>query len=334
MTLTEPQSSPANWGDDFPWISDYLDQLFDDEQRPIFLSWLAHFYQSARAGKLRNGHGLFVAGPPGSGKTFLSNVLISKLMGGHQEVSAFVLGTTQFITAHEKPVWTVDDAVASTDNRAHTLYSQLVKKIIANFSLPYHPKGINAVDQEWLGRLIVTLNDDPESIQMLPSIEHSVLDKVIFLKAADTSIDFTDAAQLVAKELPAFAAFIRDWVIPEDHRGDWRFGVKSWQHPDLLNIAKQASSTAGLAELLDLWRREWFRQDDVDEWNGTALELMKDLGEVESIKSLVHKTVTHRNSLGKNLSKLIREGTPWISASPQKNSSTRYTITSLLRKAA
>jgi hypothetical protein len=314
VDLVTAQQTPAKWGEDFPWVSDYLDQLFDDEQLPIFLSWLAHFYQSARNGQLRNGQGLFVAGPPGSGKTFLSNVLIAKLMGGSQEVSSFILGTTQFITAHEKPVWTVDDAVASSDNRAHTLYSQLVKKVIANFSLPYHPKGVDAVDQEWLGRLIVTLNDDPESIQMLPSVEHSILDKVIFLKADSTTVDFTDSTKIVAKELPAFAAFLRDWETPQELKGDWRFGIKSWQHPDLLQHAKQASPTAGLSELLDLWRRAWFRQDDVDEWNGTALELMKDLSETESIKSLVRSTVTSRGMLGRGLSKLVTEGTPWISS--------------------
>lgn len=41
---------------------------------------------------------------------------------------------------------------------------------------------------------------------------------------------------------------------------------------------------------------------------------MKDLSETESIKSLVRSTVTSRGMLGRGLSKLVTEGTPWISS--------------------
>jgi hypothetical protein len=326
VKLTVAQKAPAVWGTDFPWISSYLDQLFDKEQRDIVLSWIHHFYSSAAAGRLRNGLGLFVAGPPGSGKTFLSNVLISKLMGGSQEVSTFILGKTDFITAHESPVWTIDDAVASSDSKRHSVYSQIVKKVIANFSIPYHPKGKDAVDKEWLGRLIVTLNDDPESIQMLPTVEHSILDKVLFVKANKTTVDFTNSDRIVERELPAFAAFIRDWKIPEGIEGDWRFGIKAWQHPELLQSAKQSSNTAGLVELLDLWRELWFRQSDVDQWMGTATDLMKDMMATESLGSIVRQTVPSRSVLGRDLRKLINEGHEWISTKATKKGSI-YTIT-------
>ena len=307
------QQAPAVWGTDFPWISQYLDELFDAEQLPIFLSWLAHFYNSAAKGKLRNGQGVFVAGPPGSGKTFLSNVLIAKLMGGSQEVSNFVLGKTEFITAHESPVWTIDDAVASSDAKSHNIYSQLVKKVIANFSLPYHPKGKDAVDKEWLGRLIVTLNDDPDSIQMLPTTDHSILDKIDLFKARATTMDFSKGAETVVRELPAFAAFLRGWKTPEKLVGNWRFGVASYHHPELLQTASQSSDTAGIVELLHLWREQWFRQDDSGVWEGTVTELMKDMSATENLSSLVNKFIPSRMTLGRHLSKLVNQDIPWIS---------------------
>jgi hypothetical protein len=326
VEVVQPVKERREWGEGFPWLKGYLEDLFDKEQLRIFLSWIHHFYKSALAGDVRKGQGLFIAGPPGAGKTFLSNVVIGRLMGGTEEVTQFILGETNFNEAHESPVWTVDDAVAASDAKRHDVYSQIVKKVVANFSIPYHPKFKKAVNMPWRGRLIVTLNNDPESIQMLPTIEHSNLDKVIFLLAATTKADFSTGEASVDRELPAFAAFLRDWVIPDDLIGDWRFGVKEYHHPDLLQSAKQSSATAGLVELLDRWRELWFRQSDVDQWQGTATDLLTDMMSTESLGSVVKQTVSSRPAFGRNLHKMINEGHGWI-AHRVTNKGTFYTIT-------
>ena len=215
--------------------------------------------------------------------------------------------------------------MASTDPKRHQVYSQVVKKVIANFKLPYHPKFKKAVNMPWLGRLIVTLNDDPDSIQMLPTTEHSILDKVHFFKVSATETDFSKGEENVGRELPHFAAFLRDFVTPKELAGDYRFGVAAYHHPELLQTAQQSSATAGIVEFLHLWRDQWFRQDDTGVWEGTATELIKDMGQTENLSALVGKFIPSRIILGKDLMKLVNQGPDWIS-SKVSNRGRLYTI--------
>ena len=174
-----------SWAEGFPFIAQYLEGLFDERQREVFLSWLGHFYQSAAAGNPRKGHALFVAGEVGAGKTLLSQHLVGGLMGGHAEATSYILGTTAFNeTLFFEPIWAVDDASANCDSKRHSVYSAAVKKFVANPYQEYHPKFRKAVTHRYNGRLIVTLNADATSIGMLPEMETSIRDKVVLLKAA------------------------------------------------------------------------------------------------------------------------------------------------------
>ena len=52
--------------------------------------------------------------------------------------------------------------------------------------------------------------------------------------------------------------------------GRWDGGLEgSWVHGAVM------PDTAGIVELLHLWREQWFRQDDSGVWEGTTMELMK-----------------------------------------------------------
>jgi len=318
------------WGDGFPWIAGYLTNLFDDQQRAVFLSWLGHFYNNARVGKPRKGHALFVAGDVSAGKTFLSQFVIGTLMGGHQEASSYILGSTSFNESlFSAPVWTVDDATMSSDPKRHALYSQMVKKFVANPYQEFHPKFKKAVTHKFNGRLIVTMNDDATSVKMLPNIEHSILDKLVILKASKQKTNFSGAEARVAQEMPAFADFVSGWQIPAElmTRPDEvaRFGFNSWHHPELMETARDSSSSAGVLELLEMWRPQWFRKNSQPQWTGTATELLGELKATETVSSLVDRVAYSRNSLGTELQHLILQGCNWITF--RRNNNTRtYSI--------
>jgi hypothetical protein len=316
----QPLEKVVNWGEGFPWIANYLTQLFDEQQLKVFLSWLHRFYRGALEGRPKKGQALFVAGPHSAGKTFLSFRVIGGLAGGFAEATDYVLGTTTFngpMFFH--PVWTIDDAVASADPRRHATYSQIVKKIVANPTQQFHAKYKDAVTQRWDGRLVVTLNDDPESIAMLPNIENTILDKITMLLARATTVDFRNGEAEVTKELPAFAAYVRDFVIPEElqlrHAETARFGHDSWHHPELLATARQSSSSAGLAEFLEMWRVDYFRRHaEAAAWEGNATELMVELSSTEGLTLLVNKICPTVGVLTRNLHKLVNQGFPWVTA--------------------
>jgi hypothetical protein len=305
------------WGDGFPWIAAYLDGLFGEDQKPVFLSWLSYFYNNAVAGKPRKGQALFVAGPVGAGKTFLSQRVIGALVGGFQEATDYVLGNTNFNEQlFHAPVWAVDDAVISADSRRVAGYSQMVKKIVANPYQQYHAKFRKAVTFKWNGRLIVTLNDDPESITMLPDIELSILDKIVILRAADPGVSFRGAEEKVANELPYFADYLLGFEIPESlckrPNEVVRFGHDSWHHPELLRTAKQSSASASMRELLNQWRKYYFRGVDKDEWKGNASELTAAMESMDTIAPQVGRVAHNSSAFGRALRKLIAQGTPWI----------------------
>jgi hypothetical protein len=312
-----PTTADRVWGDGFPWISKYLEGLFDDKQRAVFLSWFSHFYQNALAGKPKRGQALFIAGEQSAGKTLLSQRIIGAVMGGHGEATQYLLGETSFNESiFFKPIWAVDDATASTDPRMHAKYSQIIKKTVANPYQEFHCKFKKAVTHRFNGRVIVTLNDDPVSISMLPQIDGTLLDKIVVLRAAAPGVSFDGVEGILNAELPYFVDFLSAYVIPEwmkrNAEETIRFGHDAWHHPDLLAVARDSGSAANLNEVLDIWRVHYFRAESADSWTGSATELFIDMSKNDELKNTLRSTVFSRNVLGRDLQTLVRQGADWI----------------------
>ena len=307
-----PSDGPHAWGERFPYIAATLDSYFDPpEQLPFFLSWLAYAYQNALAGRPRNGQAAFLAGDVNQGKTLVSNVLGGDTLGGHMDASDFLLGESHFNKElFEVGLWTVDDTVPSSDPRRQQLYSAMLKKIPANYSFQYHPKFRDQIMLPWAGRVIITCNADPESIRILPDVEMSLLDKVMLFKVATTDRDFTNAADRIRAELPFFAAFLRDYQIPEQCRGDARFGVKCYHHADLIETAQQSSRTGVFLELLEMFKSSIFSDATREEWVGSSTQLLSDMLNDEITKQVAAKYTP--DQLGRLLGKLEAQRFPGL----------------------
>jgi hypothetical protein len=325
-----PTTSDRAWGDGFPWISKYLEGLFDEKQRAVFLSWFSHFYQNALAGKPKRGQALFVAGEQSAGKTLLSQRIVGAIMGGHGEATQYLLGETTFNESiFFKPVWAVDDATASTDPRMHRKYSEIIKKTVANPYQEFHCKFKKAVTHRFNGRVIVTLNDDPTSLAMLPQIDGSLLDKIVVLRAAAPGVSFDGVEGILNAELPYFVDFLSSYVIPpwlkQNASETVRFGHDAWQHPDLRATAADSCESSSALEILKLWRVHHFRAEDALDWSGSAVELFIDMAKNDEVDRVLQSTFRNPNTLGKRLNQIISRGVPWIK--PYRTSDTRgYTI--------
>lgn len=311
---------PREWEDGFPWLARYLDGLFDATQKTLFLSWLAHFYQHAAAGRPRKGHALFLAGPRSAGKTLLSQRVIAPLVGGFQEATRYILGETTFNESlFHAPIWAVDDAVGAADTRRHSVYSAIVKRLVANPYQEFHPKFRKAVTVRFHGRLVVTLNVDEESIAMLPATDNTILDKLVVLLCRAPGVTFDNAERILEGELPHFADYIATYQIPESVRRNAdetiRFGHDAYFHPDLLQTANDASSSVGMKELLLKWRKYYFRVVDAPTWVGTTMDLLEAMRAIESLRESVRDvTRGNRYVAGRDLAKLHRQGLDWLSA--------------------
>jgi len=322
LSPVQPDATVRSWGDGFPWIAKYLGEIFaTDNQLEIFLSWLGHFYRSALEFKVRKGQAIFVSGDANVGKTFLSQRVIGGLMGGVGEAQRYLLGEEQYNSSlFEKPVWTIDDAVAGADPKSHGRYSQIIKKTVANFTLVYRRMFSDPLTLPWEGRIVVTLNDDPESILMLPNIDTSMLDKVMFFKASKTTVSFGGAEAKVAAEMPAFASFLAAHKIPEHLRGDERYGVKPYHNAELRQRANDNSKGVEFLQLLHLWRTSYFLSQDekVTEWVGNSTALITEMAECESLKGL-RQAFANSITVGKNLNVVVRKNVGWVSVHGRHN---------------
>lgn len=306
-----PTELSAPWGENFPWIANFLDTAIDPhESLPFLMGWLKRFYVSALEGKLLPGQAVFIAGPVGQGKTFFGTEIVSKLMGGGCDASDYLVQGSSFnAELFEVGLWNVDDSSSADSAEAHKRFSGMIKKGVANTKHTYHRKYHDAETVNWNGRIIDTLNDDPESIQAVPHTDGSILDKISLFKFQGNSsfdnIGYVELENTLDAELPHFAAWLRDWELPEEVLGSKRYGVKSYHHPMLLSESRAASSVHGFSEFLGLFLKN-YKADHPTEvaWKGTATSLLLALQNDAELTNSVRMFVPSSRALGRMLASL------------------------------
>ena len=296
VACIEPESNSVEWGVGFPWLAEFIDGLFDPaEQKEYFLAWWKHFYQNGYNRTPQSGQAIFIAGETGVGKTLLSTAIVSKSVGGHVDASSYLLGEERF-TSHvvASPVMSVDDTVPASDQKRHTRYSAMIKKIAANRYHTFEEKFQKAGQVTWLGRVIVTCNLDPESVRLLPNVELSLLDKICLFRCGTTKRVFPNSCELmniVNDELPYLCRWLIDWKVPEHCKGTSRFGVKSYHEAQLYQAALQTSASYSFFELLADFLSAYSScvGKDKQAWEGTATQLLADMSQDPRIGGIANK---------------------------------------------
>lgn len=312
VRVLEPRPEPClKWGDGFPWMAQFLNGFFDPhDSLQYFLSWLHHFYTSARAGKQSQGQAIFIAGPVGVGKTLLGTQVVSRLLGGGCDASGHISGESEFnAEMFEVGVLNVDDTIASTSHEKHLLFSNTVKKFVANRRHRYRAMWKNPTTVEWSGRVFVTLNDDPDSMRAVPYTDASILDKLMLFKASSRGMSFPSAKELqriLDGELPAFARWLVDMDIPKELRSTSRFEVKCYHHPDILEDTRTTHPNHAFSELLDEFLSS-FRLSNPKEivWRGSATQLLTQMLNDPGLEKLTRHYAATPEKMGQRLAKLM-----------------------------
>lgn len=304
LPYRETDHAPT-WGEGFPWVAGFLDRLLGEEQLPYFLSWLSRAYKGAVERTPQRGQAVYIAGPSGTGKSLLSAQVIAPLLGGREEATDYLTGGTRFNKElFSSGMWFIDDATPLSDAKAHRKYSAMMKKMVANSTFMVEGKFLEAVKVPWLGRLVVTCNDDPESLRILPQIDINNRDKLMFFHTSAQPLEERHPEACIKPELGAFAAFLYHYEIPEQCKGGSRFGVEGYLHPDLYAEADDSGPGGIFRELMDNFLNAYFEADpNESELRGPALHIYGLMSLDPAIRSAMDGLVTSGN-IGMRLGQL------------------------------
>ena len=294
------------WGDGFPWIAAFLEGLFPDcIERERLVSEIAYAYKHAYRGRPKSGRVVFIAGGVGVGKNLLTECIIGPALGGFTDPSEFLLGHTRFNEElYSKGVWVCNDTVSHGAEKERQFFSSTLKRMAANAFHICEGKYKGSSTIRWQGRVFVTLNTDPVSLQLLPDLDISNRDKVSLYKTSGTALNDPCAAQHVREELGAFCAYLLGMEYPEHCVGDARWGVRGYLNPELLSEANTGGGTAGFEEIIAQFCKDMFKANpDLPALEGTSTWFLQQMLESSSLKEMLRGNSTAR-SFGKRMASL------------------------------
>lgn len=345
VKVMEPDTSfgpNQKWGDGFPYIAGWLGGFFSPRKQLVyFLSWFKLAYEGARNGDLRRGHAVFMVGDTERGKTLINAFWMPMVMGGGADAGKYLVQGDQFNrNLLEVGHWYIDDSLASADRVQHQKFSERIKALIANPMIPYRPMYVDTQMIPFNGRVLITLNGDPESLLMIPDLDRNIDDKLcVFRLNTDKKWQFKGKEHTegsLRNETPAFLNWLINWNPPESIYGNsFRFGMRNYIDPHVRTEATVNSFDSDILGVLQiLWDTddEWSRLKDHGEpWVGTAAELTQIIASHSNLLHLI-KGMTVRG-VGMRLSKLSKtQGTGITSErrpSRHKGEPVRYRIHSL-----
>ncbi len=236
---------------------------YQHDQRPYIFGWLKIAYEALQSGVCRPGQAVVLAGPRDCGKSLLQQLFTLILGGRSAKPYRYMSGGTQFnadLFGAEHLM--IEDEHSSTDIRARRMFAAQIKQFTVNQTQSCHDKGRRALTLTPFWRVSISVNDEPEAMMVLPpmndSVQDSLSDKLFLLRAHKAAMPMPTADQAqrdafwheLVSELPAFIYFLINWKIPDELRCG-RFGIKTWQHPELLAALDALAPETQLLSMID-----------------------------------------------------------------------------------
>ena len=281
-----PVPVPGDWSFICEFLRSRLDvPEFGSRQLFSFMAWCKFAFEALASGNHQSGPALALCGPSDCGKSRIQHNIITPLLGGRDaDPSAFLLGKTEFnseLIGAEHHL--IEDMASALDTAARAFFGEQVKKAVVGDIMRGHAKGRDAVTLSAFRRLSISMNDNPERMRVLPPISSDLRDKFLILKVQDgpwpcpmdSPDDRASFRDRILSEIPAFADYlVHQFNVPEEYRAR-RFGVKAWQHPEIVSILNDGEPEFVLLCIAD----DILFADGRKPWEGTASALEKQLTE-------------------------------------------------------
>lgn len=292
-----------------------LENMLGTVQVVYLYGWLKMALQMFKEQTWMAGQALVLCGPPASGKNLLA-FLIQKLFGGREPGKPYdfmTQGTTFNGDVIGAELLTIEDEVTHTNLKKRLAFGAKIKGLAVNKAHRVHKKFMNGITATPLQRLVISLNDEPERVIILPPIEPDIADKMMIFKVEKHDMPMptdTPAAEkafgdALLAQLPAFVDFLDQWEIPS-HLKASRMGITHYHHPDILEMLGAQSPEAELLRLID---EVLFPAHGVlvKPWHGKAADLERTLLDSKNyaVQREVRRLLPSRNCCGRYLARLV-----------------------------
>ncbi len=330
--LVEPKKG------EWPLLEGIFDMMLghDAIQLQHFYAWLSlsmiHLYDrinnSNESPVFFPGQALALVGEQGAAKSLTQSV-ITVLLGGRcaRPFQAMTGNTNHNGDLFEAEHLCIEDESPSTDLRTRRKLGAGIKMATANGSQRCRAMYKEAIELNPFWRMTLSVNSDPEHLLVLPPLDVSLADKIMFLKcqkhpmpmAAGTPAEKKVFWEALLAEVPAFAhSLLKEFLVPNAIKED-RFGVRYYHHPEILHELSMLSPEQRLLELVDM---EIFKSDAAGSVTLRSLDLEKLLaGPDSACEREARRLFTHTNNttIGNYLSKLSSSRPDRVEKGPLKN---------------
>jgi hypothetical protein len=256
LVTESPTIIQSSDGDD-SFLYDYVERLLG-EDAIYYHAWVKLAREALIAQEFRRGQALVIAGPIGHGKSLLAQ-LTGKMLGSRvANPTQYLKGTTSF-NAHMfgAELLLMDDAGGADDYQTRKAMGDGIKELVAGAYPQCHGKGATPITLEPFWRVLITVNDDHESLQVLPPIHGTTRDKIILLRTVDYAVD-ADTSDLNAYNaygarleaaLPDYLGFLERWEVPEEYKKG-RFGLVEYHDAEIMDKLKHFTPEERLRNML------------------------------------------------------------------------------------
>jgi len=279
LVRTSPTIIKPERGEGWPIWNALLDGILGP-QKWHFLAWVKLGYEALVTGSRDRGQVCILCGPAGGGKSRLQNFLLTPVFGGRAANPVnWMFGVDRFnsdlagaehLAVEELP------AIMRGDTRA--LVKERLKMLTVGDTFRVEGKFSEATNLDPFWRTSITVNDQVETIRMLPALTPDLADKVLLFQAMKVPMPMptvTSAEKLafrekLAAELPAL---LYDLIETDDLRNQHphlfggRFGLREYADPELAARLREDAPEMELWDMIDRCIGPG------EEWTGSAHEL-------------------------------------------------------------
>jgi len=295
-------------------------QLLDDHrQADRFHGWVQNSESSLRAcmrtGIPTYGQALILAGPKSCGKSLLQALLTHVFGGRSAGPYRYMSGITAFNrelfgSEHQK----IEDEQPFKDQKSRVRFGDAIKNVASTTEGSCHGKNREAIKLTPFWRLTLSVNDEPEHLEILPPFNDSLMDKIILLHCkhapmpmpAGTNEEKTVFWNALVAQLPAYVWWLQNEFVIAPEMRNARYGTAPFFHPYIVGLLDDISPKV---RLLSVCQHVLF-MDGLLEWEGTGEELQRVLS--ESTYKQAARSIIPSDGPGKLLAQLAVMPNPLV----------------------